>query len=148
MNMCPPTGLSSFLTFWTSFLSELITLPVCPVDQYGCYGWSCIPCYAHLYIHYIFIGADPNTCDDEGRSALYLMIDQGGANPVILKELLKAGASPNKATWSLQQTPLHVAARRGYQVSLTTSFVFWCQWWIQVGASEWIWICCRAFQEL
>ncbi len=65
---------------------------------------------------WLFVGADPNTCDDEGRSALYLMIDQGGANPVILKELLKAGASPNKATWSLQQTPLHVAARRGYQV--------------------------------
>ena len=73
---------------------------------------------------WLFVGADPNTCDDEGRSALYLMIDQGGANPVILKELLKAGASPNKATWSLQQTPLHVAARRGYQVWCNTNPFF------------------------
>ena len=66
----------------------------------------------------LLIGADPNTTDDEGRSVLYLLIEQGGANPVILKELLKHGASPNKATWSLQQTPLHVTARKGYQVCI------------------------------
>ena len=58
--------------------------------------------------------------DDEGKSALYLLIEQGGANPLILKDLLKHGASPNKATWILQQTPLHITARRGYQVCIKT----------------------------
>ena len=66
------------------------------------------------------VGADPNTTDDEGRSVLYLLIEQGGANPTIIKELLKSGSNPNKATWSLQQTPLHVIARKGYQVCIKT----------------------------
>ena len=67
-----------------------------------------------------FTGADANMTDDEGKSALYLLIEQGGANPLILKDLLKHGASPNKATWILQQTPLHITARRGYQVCIKT----------------------------
>ena len=66
----------------------------------------------------VLAGADANMTDDEGKSALYLLIEQGGANPLILKDLLKHGASPNKATWILQQTPLHITARRGYQVCI------------------------------
>ena len=67
---------------------------------------------------FVCTGADPNATDDEGRSSLYLLIEQGGANPVILKELLKHGASPNKTTWTQQQTPLHVTSRKGYQVCI------------------------------
>ena len=39
----------------------------------------------------------------------------GSANPVILKELLRAGADPNWST-PIGLFPLHVAARRGFQV--------------------------------
>lgn len=72
-------------------------------------------CRKQSHVH---AGADPNTTDDEGQCILYLLIEVGGANPVIIKELLRHGANPNKTTWSLQQTPLHVAARRGYQVCI------------------------------
>ena len=53
-----------------------------------------------------------------GKTPLFLLLDQGGANPAILRELLKAGADPNIATWNTQQSALHVAARRGYQVCM------------------------------
>lgn len=36
-------------------------------------------------------GADPNCVDDEGKTPLFLLMEQGGANPTILKELLKVG---------------------------------------------------------
>ena len=65
-------------------------------------------------------GADPNCVDDEGKTPLYLLMEQGGANPAIMRELIKAGSSPNKTTWNLQQTALHMAARRGYQVRVLT----------------------------
>ena len=63
-------------------------------------------------------GADPNCVDDEGKNPVFLLVEQSGGNPAILKELLKAGSSATKATWTLHQTALHVAARKGYQVSV------------------------------
>ena len=63
-------------------------------------------------------GADPNGTDDEGRTPLYLVMEAAGGNPEILRALLKAKANPDQATWNLQQTPLHLAAKRGYQVGV------------------------------
>ena len=61
-------------------------------------------------------GADANCVDDDGRTPLILLVEKAGATPVIVRELLKAGANPNRVSSASQQGALHAAARRGYQV--------------------------------
>ena len=61
-------------------------------------------------------GADPNSVDDEGKTPLFILMENGGGNPEIMRILLKAGAGPNKVSWMHQQTPLHLASKKGYQV--------------------------------
>lgn len=62
--------------------------------------------------------ADPNGALEDGKTPLYLLVEVGGAKPVILRHLLEAGADPNRRTGGQQWTPLHMAAKRGYQVCL------------------------------
>ena len=62
-------------------------------------------------------GADPNCCDSDGRTPLYLLLERGAAKPPIMKILLKSGANPNKATYHAHQfTPFHLACKKGLQV--------------------------------
>ena len=64
-------------------------------------------------------GADTNYMDEEGKPALYLLLEKSGANPNSLRELLRARADPDLATDDSRQVALHVAAKRGYQVCVT-----------------------------
>ena len=63
--------------------------------------------------------ADPNCVDEDGKTPLIVCMEsKAGGSPPIVRDLLKAGASPNKATHNTQQTALHMAARKGYQVAV------------------------------
>jgi len=41
-------------------------------------------------------GADPDSVDENGRTALYLLVELAGATPTIVHTLLAAGCNPNK----------------------------------------------------
>ncbi|KAK2145729.1 hypothetical protein LSH36_660g00010 [Paralvinella palmiformis] len=63
--------------------------------------------------------ADPNCVDEDGKTPLIVCMDsKAGGSPAIIRDLLQAGASPNKVTSTSHQTALHLAARKGYQVAV------------------------------
>ena len=43
-------------------------------------------------------GADPDSVDEDGRTALYLLVELAGATPTIVQTLLTAGCNPNKVS--------------------------------------------------
>lgn len=65
-------------------------------------------------------GTDANSSDADGKPAIYLVMEYGRGNPVILKSLLRSGANPDKVTYNTQQTAMHAAAKKGYQVCIKT----------------------------
>jgi len=58
-------------------------------------------------------GANVNSTDNRGRTALYIASSEGKSN--VVSYLLNHGADPNKgASWKGNQRPIHVAAKYGH----------------------------------